>query len=67
MQDCATESSKRSYRCGLIGSWLIFLTDMHDFFQVLKHAMMDGVYVDVEATDNSGKICNLSNMSIFKM
>lgn len=23
--------------------------------------MMDGVYVDVEAVDNSGKYCNLSN------
>lgn len=29
--------------------------------QVLKHAMMDGVYVDVEATDNSGKV--LTNLS----
>lgn len=34
---------------------------MHAIFflfllQVLRHAMMDGVYVDVEATDNSGKV-----------
>lgn len=45
---------KRSHECVLIR--LTHCSKQHALLQVLRHAMMDGVYVDVEATDNSGKV-----------
>lgn len=43
-----------------------FLNPVGFVFQVLKHAMTSGLYVDVEATDNCGMLyLNYSNFDVY--
>lgn len=65
------QSAERSVVCNrytLLNVILMmgFLNPVGFVFQVLKHAMTSGLYVDVEATDNCGMFyLNYSNLLMF--